>query len=226
MPKTLHIALMGRFGNQLFQYAHGKALAERHGYQIRCPKWPGQVLFQDCQDPLPDGTEDHRIEGYFQHQSDLIYTKADCQRWFKFKPEVRGALESGPCHDALACHRRVGDYANLGYVVVSRTSYEKACGILAPSLTWVTEENQCKNDLFEGWLGFAQDFYRLATAKILLRGNSSFSWWAHVLSQGQTVYSPVIDGLRGGQEHDCQFVAGNWPKLAELNDGTDLHLRL
>jgi protein subunit release factor A len=39
------IGKLGRFGNQLFQYAFLRICAERSGARIECPPWVGQALF-------------------------------------------------------------------------------------------------------------------------------------------------------------------------------------
>ena len=38
------------------------------------------------------------------------------------------------------------------------------------------------------------------------------------------VYSPLIEGLEGGREHDVQFVPGNWTRFSNLHFTTDLYL--
>ena len=63
------------------------------------------------------------------------------------------------------------------------------------------------------WL---DDFLKLYFARTIFRANSSFSWWAAMLSPTATVYSPVIDkhhiyGVDGLKEIDVEFVEGNHP---------------
>jgi hypothetical protein len=41
---------LGRFGNQLFQYAFLRLCAEKSGARVECPAWVGQTLFGH-QDP-------------------------------------------------------------------------------------------------------------------------------------------------------------------------------
>jgi len=217
--------LIGRFGNQLFIYAHARALAERDGLELRTPEWVGEKIFQ-LDDPPSNGTE-RRIEGYRQSQSDLIYSRADCRRWFKFRPEVEARLaENILLLTTALAHQRRGDYLGAGYPVVSRQSYLLALEAKRPggSLDFVTEE-QPHLDPYFYWAPFLPDFYRMMRVGTLFRSNSSFSWWAATLGDA-TVYSPVIDGLEGGREHDnVPFVRGNHPRLANYEFTTDLHLR-
>lgn len=218
--KTLNAHLIGRTGNQMFQAAYARSLAERLGVPLRTNPWPGTKIFEGwSEEPWsPDG---HRIEdGYRQCQRDLIYTRSDCRRWFKLKPE----FEDWHCHGFHSmplAHRRVGDFVEAGHVVISVKSYQdKACEINVP-FAFVTEEVPMGDSALPfTWLA---DFLRLMHAPILLRGNSSFSWWAGALGNG-VVWSPRIDGLEGGKEHDVSFEKGNHCKMFDGSGFTDLRL--
>lgn len=211
--------LIGRFGNKCFQYAALRAEAERDGVPFVTPDWEGDEIFN-----LPKHEargEVRTLGGYRQNQESLIYTRGQAREWFKLRPEIEAQLSHLPTGGILA-HHRVGDYSGLGYPVVSRQSYVNACvefGHDPDALWFVSEEQPARVDGLPDWL---PDFYRLMRAKVLFRGNSSFSWWAATLSDAQ-VYSPVVDGLGAG-EHDVEFVAGNHPRFCSLPNVTDLHL--
>lgn len=215
---------VGRFGNALFIYAHARALAEQTGRELRTPYWIGCRIFE-IDDPLTDAKPN--LHGYFQSQADIIYSREDCRRWFKFRPEIAELLAKIPV-PSIAAHRRVGDYPGSGYPVVSEQSYLKAHEKLfhpSAKIEFITEENPHVHPYFSWLAPFLPDFYRLMCAPFLYRGNSSFSWWAATLGDG-IVYSPVIDGLEGGREHDdVEFVLGNHPRLANLDFTTELYLR-
>lgn len=216
--------LIGRFGNQLFIYSHARALAEQQNREFRCAPWIGQKIFELDDKPLEPGQDHELIGGYCQNQQSLIYTKRDCQRWFKFKPIIHDVLIDCSKHESVA-HTRRGDYKKLGYVIVSLSSYLSALIKFKRALDIiVSEEHPIIEPSFIDELSFLPDFYTMCMAKVLFRGNSSFSWWAGTIGNAK-VYSPVIDGLEGGKEHDCEFMEGNWPKLANLPDITDLHLQ-
>ena len=238
--KRIQTALIGRFGNQLFQYAYARSVCERYGVELGVPKWVGEEIFDlgvensaKTDDSLPrceqlseclaDG--DFQINGYAQSSGCVSsYSKKDVERWFRFKPTVLDQLETlVPIHRVVA-HRRVGDYPGSGYPVVSKKSYENAVAWWRlGELEWVTEENPAYAG-FPNHLGFLPDFWRMTKAVHLLRGNSSFSWWAASLCAGD-VYSPRIDGLVGGIEHDCEFVRGNWPRIADIHGVDELRLK-
>lgn len=223
--KTIHLKLCGRWGNQLFQYAHAKALSEREGMELHVQPWVGQHVFENCQDPKPTNCEDVVLSGYFQAQKDLIYTRQDCLRWFKIRPVLLTLLNSLFVSE-VAAHRRVGDYAAAGYPVISEWSYWNAINEfeLPHDLHWVTEENQTNLSCEFTDFPYLPDFYRLMTARYLLRGNSCFSWWAAVLNPHQLIFSPVIDSLPGGVVSDCCYVPGNYPAISAMPGVTRLFL--
>lgn len=234
------VTTMGRFGNQLFQYAFARAYAEKHGFDFQCDPWLGSELFKGSQDKritkrlprkseidLIDGESNFEFYGYAQCQKCMIYTREQVRKWFEFKDGYSHRLSKTYPPDEILGHRRVGDYLGYGYPVVSEASYRNACqkfGHDPAKLKMITEENPTKHPDFTGPISFVPDFYRLMNASILLRGNSCFSWWAGTLGDGK-IYSPVIDNLVGGREHDVEFVEGNHPKFANLGFITDLHLK-
>lgn len=216
--------LIGRFGNQMFQYAFTRAYAEKYGYDFRCGPWIGQDIFELNDEPICDlRPGDYVNSGYAQDQASLIYTRKQVMKWFTLREDVLEKLSELKT-PKVAAHRRVGDYADLGYVVVSRLSYMKAVLKFGYDLADVHvfhEEQPC---LIGGIPDFLPDFYRMMKAPVLFRGNSTFSWWAATLGTGK-VFSPVIEGLEGGKEQYCEFVEGNWPRFANLPFITDLHLK-
>lgn len=235
----IQLRTLGRFGNQMFQYAFARGYAERYGLPLWTDDWIGRRIF-DLSEPLltaplpqrselslKDGEQDIEFYCYAQHQRCLeYYTKSDLKRWFRFRPEIEEVLRSEmPEGERCLAHRRIGDYVGYGYPVVSRNSYLEACEEFGlPSPLFVTEETQRYTPRLPAFLAFLLDFYRLLNAPILLRANSTFSWWAGALGSGE-VYSPIIEGLDGGREHDVPFVSGNWPRFTNLDHITDLHLR-
>jgi hypothetical protein len=68
-------------------------------------------------------------------------------------------------------------------------------------------------------------FYRMMTAKVHFRANSTFSWWAATLGNAK-VYAPIIRGMTGGKpdQYCAHFIEGNWPVMADCPQNSDLHL--
>lgn len=236
MSGIVNLRMLGRFGNQLFQYAFAKAYADKYDCELRNDKWIGEDLFQL---PTPkrvkerfktvrseldfiEGEQNIELYGYFQSQRAMIYSRSAVRELFKWKPSV----DSDLCghQDKILAHLRRGDYFGYGYPVVSVPSYIRACETFSlnpEDVLFVSEEHPTPG--FNP--SFVADFYRLSKSPILLRANSSFSWWSAVIADpSQQIYSPVVDGLEGGKEHDVQFVPGNHPRFCNLDFVTDLHL--
>lgn len=236
--KVITANFLGRFGNQAMQYCFARAYAEKHGCEFQCEPWIGQEIFDLNDKPisvslprrseidLVDGETNINFFGYAQHQKCMIYRKSQVQKWFKMKLDlVMKVAEFHSLPSDVVAHRRAGDYIGYGYPVVSRSSYVNACrkyGLNEYNLKIVSDATPTR--FISGNLNFLPDFFRLMTATTLLRGNSTFSWFAALLSDAR-VLSPVIDGLEGGREHDCEFVEGNHPKFANLGFITDLHVQ-
>lgn len=228
---------LGRFGNMCMGYLFARGYCEKYGFELHTDPWIGERIFAlshpRCTEELARRDENTLAFGegnvsyrsYSQQQKCTLYTETKVRQWLAFRPEVQDVLEQIVPQVIPCCaHRRVGDYPDLGYVVVSKHSYEHFAMLYGiPEITWVTEETPLLDDRFQGELAFLPDFYRLINCEILLRGNSTFSWIAGVLTEGR-VFSPVISGLAGGKEHDVQFVRGNHPRFANLEFTTDLHL--
>jgi len=234
---VIHCCPIGRFGNALFQFAFCKAYAEKHDLKLVMDPWDGERVFDIAIDrptnyALPDRDENSLVDGeinfryrsYSQQQKCLIYSRADVRRWLKFKPHIEDAMGVLKPEELLA-HRRVGDYPGYMFPCLSANSYLLACrqfGLDENKLKFITEEEPT---LLPGpWPDFLPDFWRLSHCNTLLRGNSSFSWWAATLGHGE-VYSPVIEGKPGGVETDYPFVKGNHPRFNSAAFLTDLHLR-
>ncbi len=237
----------GRFGNQALQYLFARAYAQKHGFEFQCESWIGERIFQvesvrpHRHDMLPRYNEaqlaakvpDHSFvfRGYAQCQSAMIYSKREAQAWLQLRPEIELACyrlvpSDGHGDYPIICHRRVGDYIGYGYPVVSQNSYTSALtqyGFDLSGAVFLSEEKPTPHGDLPDDISFMVDFYRMMTAPTLLRANSSFSWLAALLGNG-IVLSPIIEGLEGGKEHHVRFVTGNWPRFANLDFVTDLHV--
>lgn len=240
--KRFHLHHLGRFGNQLFGYAFARGYCERHGLELHTDPWIGEQIFEishpRCDEELPrieetmvgDAFGDVSYRSYSQSQQCAdFYTVEQCRRWFKFLPDIRSALSKVhiPDDDYLVAHVRHGDFKGYGYALCAEASYRKAAdefGYAEHEVRFVREESPLIDRWFGTDLEFLPDFFRLMRAPILFRANSSFSFWPALLGEHERVFSPVIDGLAGGQEHDVRFVEGNHPRLSHHAFVTELHV--
>jgi hypothetical protein len=224
----------GRFGNQLFQYSFAKAYAEIIGAELQTPPWVGQKIFNIDDPPITDnlqktnvdeiswGETDIDLFGYFQFkEATEILERHKLKKWFTFR-EKWTELFAPMNNYYIAAHVRKGDYQSCNtYGVLEKKIYLEACnkfGLDNSKIVWVTEECPKNNIETEGELSFLPDFMTLVNAPVILRGNSSFSWWAATLGNGK-IYSPIIDN---GPFH---FVNGNHPRFAEAKKHDEFHIK-
>lgn len=224
----------GRFGNQLFQYAFARAYAERYDAELQTPHWVGEKIFKIEANPITktlprteiDSVRFGRVNidlfGYFQLPRFIDFlSTAKLREWFQFRDKW---FEWFPKSDefTVVAHLRRGDYetkySNV-FCTVSRESYEKTIEDLELEdpykLLWLSEEDQKHDGTLGSDLQFLPDFFEMINADILLRANSTFSFWAGFFNQEGKVYSPVVGDLVG--EHTVPFVQGNHEKIVSLN---------
>lgn len=182
------------------------------------------------------------LYGYWQNQDTLDMTsRSELRSWFRFADWIYEMFPKGFQDESMrkdgyiACHSRRGDYATTVshcYCCISDYSYERALGDLdsrIQEVDWISEEDPYKSITMDDLnLGFIPDFMRLVNSDVLLRANSTFSWWAGVFNNGK-VYSPLVEDKVGWQDL-INFVEGNWPKCASSKNHpstklTDLHLK-
>ena len=217
-----------RMGNSLFLYCTAKKIAQRLGTELLIPKtWIGLQLF-DIEDKIVDdigiypNTEFDEIPdrdninlwGYYQFQEALIYTRQEALSWLKFKSEVLKAWKR-PHDKYVAIHQRLGDYLELSnlYAVPNTMSYygaiDKAQIKPDSKIVWVSDGLNGNNDITD----MIKDFLDMAYSDILIRSNSTFSYWAGVLGNpNKEIYAPQVSDTIGLAS--IPFVKGNWPMMA------------
>lgn len=134
------IDLIGRLGNQLFQYAVCRTVAEKNGYQFYIPKNKndhGQNIsdFFNLEMGLDDGSpmrylfaEDHTIQkynpnilnisdytkiwGFYQTDKYFINNEKNVKEWFSIinDDKTKDILEKYPVDEYCYIHFRGGDY--------------------------------------------------------------------------------------------------------------------
>jgi hypothetical protein len=140
-----------------------------------------------------------------------------------------------------------------GYSVISRESYFKAFkkfGYAEDAIQWVSDDytgkwhTDRKRRYTAAWsyptgseyvkgivFDWLDDFLKLYFARTIFRANSSFSWWAGVLSPTARVFSPVLNrrhiyGVDGMEEIMVDFVEGNHPHWLYGGDRANPDIRL
>lgn len=233
--KVVARRFIGRFGNQMFQYAFARAYADSIGATLQTEPWVGEDIFQISHQRISQelpvvsdselvlGDADIRIEGYSQLSRCAIYTEEQARSWFVLKPWVSDLLKKhvpvGNCS-----HRRTGDYVAAPYPIVSVKSYQDAWRQYGFDDMPFVEEHS--GNIVDGLPEFLPDFYRLCVAPVMFRANSTYSWWAGVLNTGQ-VFSPEVCGLPYNIEHDnVPFRRGNYARICDLHMVEDICLKI
>lgn len=238
MNGIIQVKFIGGFGNNLHQYAAARKYAETVGAKFETLDWSGKEVFRLPEElwsrELPEvderyfewGQTNMCLSGFFQTQRWAgILSRAELRRWLVIRSEL---LDACPVRGGsyVAAHLRQGDYiGNPFYANVPLRSYVRACAEygLDEIDRWVAQDAPCKVEALPHYLNFLPDFVALVRASTLLRANSTFSWWAAALGDGD-VYAPVVTDHVG--EYDADFVRGNWPMIAghERCGVDDLHL--
>lgn len=223
----------GRFGNQIFQYIFARTYAERYGAILEIPNWIGQKIFKNVEhveptkqlprtgiDSLNFGDVNLDLLGYFQKKEYIsILEERKIRKWLQFQD--RWLEKFKDLNFDVVAHLRKGDYIykySDVFCEVSKRSYLDACdkfNISKENIVWLSEEEQEKIDDLDDDLQFLRDFFIMVNAKILLRGNSTFSFWAGFFNKNK-VYSPVVKGKTGIQ--DVDFIEGNTASIVNCND--------
>lgn len=224
----------GRFGNQLFQYVFARSYAEMFGAVLEVPQWDGEKLFGGVRHPRPSitlprtrpddvpwGQVNIDLCGYFQTSKCFsIISKTSVSKWLSFNSDIVEYYKG--VRPAIAAHIRRGDYVKTHskhYCIVTKQSYVKAChrlGLHISDISWVCEEEP-RVDTFSAGLGvtWLPDFMGMVNASVLLRSNSTFSFWAGFFSRGR-VCSPIVGSLTG--KHTVPFTEGNDEPICTMTD--------
>ena len=240
---TCYLPLIGRFGNLLFQWAYLRAYCEMKGYEMCLEPNVVEQVFDVPPAVRPrKGTPADVVlaEDTRQRQECLIYTRKQVREWLKIRPGVLEQLAPVLQNrkPVLLDVRQGNDYIGAGLVSLGISCYIDAAKQhgydYAAQCEWEFDTSPTRLPQFTGdvtaaglgttWVSFPA-FFRLMTAQVHFRANSTFSWWAATLGNAK-VYAPVIRGMPGGYPNQyCRnWVEGNWPVCADNAPNTDLHL--
>jgi hypothetical protein len=178
------------------------------------------------------GQVDVNIGGHFMMQRWAgIMDRSELKSHLRVAPHWLDLIGPPPARWYIAAHVREGDY--LGhhvYANLTDRAYERACeehGLPIDHFVWVRQSQPRLVAGMSAEFPFLPDFVTLMRASVLLRSNSSFSWWAAVLGDHEKVFSPVVDNHVGWYE--APFVEGNWPRVAHTDRAgiavEDMHMQ-
>jgi hypothetical protein len=205
---------IGRFGNNLFQYASARMLAERNGLYLDAQWWHEDILkvlpwnnkgkrinpsveitdneYIKNRNCLFGNFKNHGVvlNGYFQDSAYYYHIRDKIKTWFE------------PCTmpdtNEWVCHYRVSDYwmDRVGSVISPDWYVDILKNEKFSKVHIVTEdiEDPCVRELSQRvgaeihQLGVKDSFNFLRSAKNIICSNGSFSWWAAFLGNWEKCY--------------------------------------
>lgn len=203
----ISVQLSGRLGNQLWQYAVCRTVAERNNYDYHIPReWLGKDIFtaelgveqdlttqeypkedqwnvQQIYDPkvfnIPDYT---KLKGWFQAEKFIINNKENIIKWFSFSKQ-KNILDDNTC----VINFRAGDYKKFPTLYLRHSYFNNAMAHMRqfnPKIEFIiiTDDPDAAYEVFASKIeirnaGAENDLFLLTQAKNLILSNSTFSWW-------------------------------------------------
>lgn len=213
----IEVRYRNQLGNNLFQYALGRILAEGKGYALQAKPLHG---FPNTQQPVHGAVHHGPKQILRKHLIDLHGLLADpnpqrviLDGWFQcgdyywpYRDRIREWFQKDPSiripqlMPDLVVHVRRTDYLHYGWALPF-SYYEQAIERLMPpggSLCILTDDptdpffrlfERWKPQFYEG--SRLQDFWLMSRAPRLVISQSTFSWWAAFLADSQTTVCPV-----------------------------------
>ena len=202
--------LKGRLGNQLFQYAICRIVAEQNGYEYSIPKeWQGQRLFEcslgvDCTheenlktfnegenkfNPEVFDVKDNTIlDGFWQSDKYLYGYEEKVKAWFKPKKINSINIKDNTC----VIHLRMKDRYFWEKYRLPIEYFDKAKEIVKSKVDQsikfliVTDNPEMAKSYFKDDEitnnNMEADFFTIYQAKHKIISASTFSWWASWLN--------------------------------------------
>lgn len=214
----IRVNYTGRLGNNLFQYALGRYLAEEMGYELSAdplpfPRTHERVSGHSFQGPHESvgpweanilgiisnpSIRSLIIQGNFQYYSYYKPFMDRIQKWFAFPQDLSSPWEINA--NDLLIYLRLGDYYDVGFTLKFEF-YELAIKMAMPTRIFIVTED--KNhpfvrifDRYNPIIVSQDPLADLAMARFfkkIVLSASSFSWWAAILSDADEVYFPIGD---------------------------------
>jgi hypothetical protein len=208
----------GRLGNNLFQYALGRFLAEEMGYELSAAplpfpathprvsgqsfREPRQVIgpyYIDVPTVLADKTDRAIVlEGWFQHYKYYApFWERICQ-WFHL-PTSLCRLRDVHSDDAII-YIRLGDYSQVG-MNLDYSFYNHAIHLAKPRRLFIVTEDK-NHPFLHQFSAYSptiisgnpwSDLGLARCFKKIVLSCSTFSWWAAMLADPEEVYFPIAE---------------------------------
>jgi len=217
----IEVQLSGRLGNNLFQYAVCRSVAERNGFNfyIDPVDWIGNGLI-DCDLGVKDGkitnyftdvvTQDYNpdifnVPNFTQligcFQTEKYFKRDDVKKWFKIKhtPNALSFIRAYPPSQWCYVNVRGTDQHTL-MLTLSQNYYNKAVNYILQfndelDVLVITDDIDLGREYFPNAPIFCNDrdtdFCILNLGKYVVSAISTFCWWACYLNDENIVIAPA-----------------------------------
>jgi hypothetical protein len=235
----IQVKYKGRLGNQLFQYCFARILAERLGYRLDADPiagFPGTgsrvpgLEYGDSNPLTFTGVEYPDIEqlvrerpkrrivvnAYLQRYAYYARHLEEIREWLQFDCYDRHEFDAGP--ETLTVHVRLGDYLHYNWALLPEYYTRQIEAIPHESLVIVTDSpqsnflehfRQYRPRIVQGEMLDA--FKWLINAKRLILSQSTFGWWAAILSDAE-VWMPEPRHSVWSQESHIKLQVSDNPR--------------
>ena len=204
---SITAVVCGGLGNQLFQYAAGRALALRNGTEVTLdldwfddparPYWLPYELDQFTIKAQRAGATGERLDGYWTSESYFAYAKEQIRGELRFRDPPSGAhaslIRRMQAEESVAVHVRRGPAADYqgdarfvtapDYPLLPLSYYESAMRTL-PGKFYVFSDDPawCRANLGSGCSIIegntgVDDLRLMSSCRHQIIANSTFSWW-------------------------------------------------
>lgn len=211
----IEVKYVGGLGNNLFQYALGRILAEELGYELKVkpikgfPKTYKKIKGKNysgykklillgqkvnLKKILKSKEKRHIVlQGYFQRYEYYKKYKNKIKKWFKFNNKFKKNSKN------VLLNIRRTDFVELGQAL-PKEYYEKSLSKSSFKTVYITTDDS--NDPFVRYFvqkynaiitnnNFLDDFYFIASFDKIIMSQSTFCWWAAFLSNAREIYFPI-----------------------------------
>ena len=208
----IQVKLSGRLGNQMFQYAILRIVAKENGYEFNFPReWRGKNYFhinygkkqtnEQVNKIFQEGVNSYNskvfsiqdntvLHGYWQSPKYLKRNEEYVRDLFKLKDKSLSVENLNREEETCLIHFRGGDYFSHNYVP-SKKWYDAARSYMSKinnrlNFKVITDDPKAAIMFFPNDKIISKteidDFCSLYRAKYKILSASTFSWWAHWLS--------------------------------------------
>ncbi len=242
----IQVRYKGRLGNQLFQYCFGRILAEQLGYRLdaepvegfsgTCEKVSGTeydesnpLIFSGVEYPDIEQLLRERpnrriiINAYLQRYAYYAHHLEKIRKWLRLTNYDRRDFSAGP--DSLTIHIRLGDYLKCHWTLAPEYYIQQIETIPHQSLVIVTDSpdstfldqfTQYQPRIVHG--AILADFKWLLNAQRLVLSQSTFGWWAALLSDAE-VWMPEPGNSIWSQDSHIDLRVVDNPEMAYCASG-------